>query len=66
MNTEELSRLREMSREPERRPMTRGIQFPSLAHQHLADEQEIMRLRLALSEAVAEIERLMRMEKVQV
>lgn len=58
MTSDTLERLREMSREPERTAMSRGVQFPSLAQQHLVDEQEMQRLRLALREAVAEIDRL--------
>lgn len=55
-----LDRLREMAKEPERQAMSRGVQFPSLAQQHLSDEQEIMRLRLALSEALSIIDDLVR------
>lgn len=57
MKKSALERLREMSREPVRSPMSRGVQYPSLAQQHLADEQEVQRLRVALAEAVAEIDR---------
>lgn len=60
MNQATLERLREMSREPERQPMSRGVQFPTMAAQHIADEQQIMRLRTALAEAVAGIEELQR------
>lgn len=60
IDQQRLVRLREMAKEPERRPMTRGIQFPSLAQQHLSDEQEIMRLRLALTEALSIIDDLVR------
>lgn len=58
MKKSALERLREMSREPVRSPMSRGVQYPSLAQQHLADEQEIQRLRVALGEAVSIIDEL--------
>jgi hypothetical protein len=58
MNLATLDRLREMAKEPERQAMSRGVQYPSLAQQHLVDEQEIMRLRVALGEAVTIIDSL--------
>lgn len=58
MNDADMRRLRAMTVTPERKPMARATQFPSLAQQHLSDEQEIVRLREALAEGVAEIERL--------
>lgn len=58
MNLTAVNRLRTMALEPPRAPMSRGVQYPSLAQQHLADELEILRLRVALGEAVSIIDEL--------
>jgi hypothetical protein len=55
MNKETLNRLHGLSKEPVRAPMSRGVQFPSMAVQHIVMEQEINTLRSALAEAVAAI-----------
>ena len=54
-----LDRLRELAKEPERKPMSRGVQYPSLAQQHMADELELQRLRSALGEALAMVDRVL-------
>ena len=58
MNAGDLDRLRAMTVAPERTAMSRAQQFPSMAAQHIADEQEVVRLRAALAEGVGEIDRL--------
>lgn len=51
--SEEIDRLRPYAEEPERTPMGRGVQFPTVHGRVLALEQEIVRLRMALQEAIA-------------
>ena len=54
----DIDRLRKLTEEPIRTPMTRAQQFPSMSSQLLVQKQEIAALRLGLLEAVTEIERL--------
>jgi uncharacterized protein YcbX len=56
VNTSDLDRLRVMTLTPERTAMSRAQQFPSMAAQHIANEQEIVRLRSALNEAVVALD----------
>lgn len=54
----DLDRLRDLAAEPDRQPMGRSHQFPSMTDQLLAQRQEIDALRRGLREAIAEIESL--------
>jgi hypothetical protein len=54
----DLDRLRKLTQEPVRTPMSRTQQFPTMSAQLLVQKQEIAALRLGLLEAVTEIERL--------
>lgn len=50
---DKIRRLDALTREPARLPMSRSQQFPTMASQHIANEQEIVRLREALAEAIS-------------
>ena len=52
----DLTRLRELAKEPDRTAMTRTSQFPSMTDQLLRQKQEIDALRRGLREAISEIE----------
>jgi hypothetical protein len=54
--TVDLDRLRELAREPERTPMLRTGQFPTMTAEVLRQKQEISALRRGLLDAIAEIE----------
>lgn len=49
---EEIDRLRPFSIEPERTAMSRGVQFPTVQGRVMSLEQELMRTRQALKEAL--------------
>lgn len=53
---EKIDHLRALTVEMPRDPMSRSQQFPTMASQHIANEQEITRLREALREAVGIID----------
>jgi hypothetical protein len=54
----DLDRLRKLTQETVRTPMSRAQQYPTMTSQLLLQKQEIAALRLGLLEAVTEIERL--------
>lgn len=50
---DKVRRLRALTVEPERTPMSRSQQWPTMASKHIANEREIVALRAGLSEALA-------------
>ena len=52
----DLDRLRKLTQETVRTPMSRAQQYPSMSSQLLLQKQEIAALRRGLAEAIAEIE----------
>lgn len=55
---EKIDRLRVLTVDPVREPMSRSQQFPTMASQHIANEREITTLREALREALGIIDAL--------
>lgn len=53
-----VKRLRALTVEPERTPMSRSQQWPTMAAKHIANEQEIVVLREGLREALAMLDAL--------
>ena len=62
---ETVDRLRPYATEPKRSPMSRGVQFPTTHGRVLSLEQELVRTRTALGEALSIIDLLMRNEDNQ-
>jgi len=52
----DLDRLRKLTQETVRTPMSRAQQYPTMTSQLLLQKQEIAALRRGLAEAIAEIE----------
>lgn len=55
---DKVRRLRALTVEPERTPMSRSHRWPTMASKHIANEREIVTLRAGLTEALAMLDAL--------